>query len=121
MKLHQKFSLPVACFALGLLAIPLGLQSKTDKRAMGTVMGIPFFLLYYILLSVGWALGESGTLHPVVGMWSPNIIMAAFGIYLYRRAMKDQPLQFDRLFKYAKFWLWIPRRQTCKPPKSEGK
>ncbi len=109
MKLHQKFSLPVACFALGLLAIPLGMQSKTDKRAVGTVMGIPFFLLYYILLSAGWALGESGTLHPVVGMWSPNIVMAAFGIYLYRQAMKDRPVQFGRLFGYTKFRQWISR------------
>ncbi|MGD9189468.1 MAG: LPS export ABC transporter permease LptF [Desulfobacteraceae bacterium] len=115
MKLHQKFSLPVACFALGLLAIPLGMQSKTDKRAMGIVMGIPFFLLYYILLSVGWALGESGTLHPVVGMWAPNIILVAIGIYLYRRSMQDRPLQFGRLFQYAKFRQWIPRRQTAKP------
>jgi lipopolysaccharide export system permease protein len=109
MKLHQKFSLPVACFALGLLAIPLGMQSKTEKRAVGIVMGIPFFLFYYILLSVGWALGESGTLHPVVGMWAPNIILAAIGIYLYRRSMQDRPLQFGRLLKHAKFWLRIPR------------
>jgi lipopolysaccharide export system permease protein len=91
------------------------MQSKTEKRAVGIVMGIPFFLLYYILLSVGWALGESGTLHPVVGMWAPNIIVAAIGIYLYRQAMKDRPLHFDRLFKFFKFWLWIPRRQACKP------
>jgi lipopolysaccharide export system permease protein len=109
MKLHQKFSLPVACFALGLLAIPLGMQSKTDKRSVGVVMGIPFFLLYYILLSVGWALGESGTLHPVVGMWAPNVIMATIGIYLYRRVLQDRPLQLGRLFQHAKFRLWIPR------------
>jgi lipopolysaccharide export system permease protein len=119
MKLHQKFSLPVACFALGLLAIPLGIQSKTEKRAVGTVMGIPFFLLYYILLSVGWALGESGTMHPVVSMWAPNVIMAAFGIYLYRQALKDRPIRFGWLLKYAKFWLWIPRRRTSKPPRQE--
>jgi lipopolysaccharide export system permease protein len=119
MKLHQKFSLPVACFALGLVAIPLGMQSKTDKRAVGIVMGIPFFLLYYILLSVGWALGESGTVHPVVGMWAPNIIMAAIGIYLYRRSMQDRPLQFGRLFKYAKFRQWVPRRDTAKPSHRE--
>lgn len=119
MKLHQKFSLPVACFALGLLAMPLGMQSKTGKRSVGIVMGIPFFLLYYILLSMGWALGESGTLHPVVGMWAPNIIIAAIGIYLYRRALKDRPLQFGGLFKYAKFRLWMPRRQICKPSQRE--
>jgi lipopolysaccharide export system permease protein len=114
MKLHEKFALPTACFALGLLAIPLGMQSKTDKRAMGTVVGIIMFLLYFILLLVGWALGESGTLPPAVGMWSPNTIMALIGIILYTRTMKDRPVRFDLLIKYAQFWLWLPRRRKCK-------
>ena len=114
MKLHEKFALPAACFALGLLAIPLGLQSKSDKRAMGTIVGIVMFLFYFILLLAGWALGESGTLPPVVGMWSPNIIMALIGILLYRRTMKDQPVRLDLLIKYVKFWQWLPRRRICK-------
>ena len=114
MKLHEKFALPAACFALGLLAIPLGLQSKSDKRAMGTVVGIVMFLFYFILLLVGWALGESGTLPPAVGMWSPNTIMALIGIILYGRTMKDRPVRFDLLIKYTKFWLWLPRRRKFK-------
>jgi lipopolysaccharide export system permease protein len=115
MRLHQAFSLPVACFALGLLAIPLGMQSKTGKRAVGIVTGIPFFLLYYILLSVGWALGESGTLHPVVGMWAPNAITVAIGIYLYHRSLQDRPFQFGQLFKRADARVRNARRRTRKP------
>jgi lipopolysaccharide export system permease protein len=114
MRFHQIFSLPVACFALGLLAIPLGMQSKTGKRTVGIVTGIPFFLLYYILLSVGWALGESGTLYPVVGMWAPNGIMATIGIYLYHRSLHDRPLRFGRLLKPADFRQWVSRVRACK-------
>ena len=91
MKFHEKFALPFACFALGLMAIPLGMQSKRGKRSMGTVTGIILFLTYYILLSMGWSFGESGTLPPVVGMWCPNILISAVGLYLYRRMVKDRP------------------------------
>ncbi len=92
MKYHEKFSIPFACFALGILALPLGLQSKTDKKLGGIITGLVLFLVYYLLLSVGWSFGESGAYPPVVGMWMPNIIMGGIGLYLYSRAAKDRPL-----------------------------
>jgi lipopolysaccharide export system permease protein len=106
MKFHEKFALPIACFALGFLAIPLGMQPNRGKRSVGTVIGISLFLLYYILLSMGWSIGESGTVPPVAGMWGPNILMTAIGIYLYRRVLLDRPMTFEgvqRLFFFLKF------------------
>ncbi len=88
MKFHEKFALPIACFTLGLVSIPLGMQAKRGKRSMGTVLGIILFLTYYIMLSVGWSFGESGTLPPLVGMWAPNIVMGGIGIFLYGRMIK---------------------------------
>jgi len=88
MKFHEKFALPFACFALGLVAMPLGMRARRGKRSMGTVLGIILFLAYYILLSTGWSLGESGTLPPVVGMWTPNVVMGAVGVFLLARMTK---------------------------------
>ncbi len=85
MKFHEKFALPFACFTLGLVAMPLGMQARRGKRSMGTVLGIILFLSYYILLSAGWSFGESGALSPVVGMWTPNAVMGAVGIFLLAR------------------------------------
>jgi lipopolysaccharide export system permease protein len=85
MKFHEKFALPFACFTLGLAAMPLGMRAQRGKRSMGTVLGIILFLAYYILLSAGWSLGESGTLPPLVGMWAPNLFMGAIGIFLLVR------------------------------------
>ncbi len=93
MRYHEKFALPFACFVLGLVAIPLGIQSKRSTRSAGTVMGIVLFLSYYILLTVGWAFGESGTLPPVAGMWIPNIIVGSIGIFLYIRMIQGRPVQ----------------------------
>ena len=102
MEYHEKMAMPAACLALGLMALPLGLQSRTDKRSMGIVMGIILFLLYYLVLSMGYALGESGTLPPVVGMWAPNAIMTIAGIYFYARAVKDRPLLPEALPAFLK-------------------
>lgn len=109
MKYHEKFALPFACFTLGLLAIPLGMQSRRGKRSAGAVIGIILFLTYYMLLSVGWSFGESGTLPPVVGMWAPNLLMGAIGIGLYWRMIKDQPVSF--LEKGSAIFRWMLRRK----------
>jgi lipopolysaccharide export system permease protein len=92
---HRKFSIPFACIALGLLAVPFGIQSKRAKRSYGLALGLIFFLVYYLLLSAGWVLGEAGVYPPVVGMWVPNIVMGGAGIFFLTRAASERPLMID--------------------------
>jgi len=98
MELHRKFSLPFACIALGLLAMPLGVQSKSAKRSFGLILGLFFFLLYYLLLSAGTVFGKTGTIPPEVGMWFPNFIMGSTGLYFLFRTVKERPLQINNMF-----------------------
>jgi lipopolysaccharide export system permease protein len=95
LKYHKKFSIPVACVAMGLLAMPLGIQARNSKKAFGIGLGLFFFLLYYILLSVGTAFGENGNYPPVVGMWMPNVILGGFGIYLLVLSAKEKAVSFN--------------------------
>ena len=97
LKYYKKFSIPVACLAMGLLAMPLGIQTRHSKKAFGIGLGLLFFLLYYMLLSVGTALGENGRYPPVVGMWMPNVVLGGFGIYLLVRAAKEKQITFHWL------------------------
>lgn len=98
MEFHKKFSIPFSCFVLGLLAVPLGIQSRAATRSYGIGLGLAFFLVYYILLSAGWVFGEAGVYPPLVGMWVPNIVMGAIGIYLLRRIVKERPVRLDLLY-----------------------
>jgi len=90
MELHKKFSIPIACFALGLLAVPLGIQSGSTKKSFGLVLGMIFFLIYYLLLTAGLVFGETGACPPVVGMWVPNIVMGGLGLYLLFKTANDR-------------------------------
>jgi len=94
MELHRKFSIPFACVALAVLAVPLGVQSVSSKRSAGLGIGLFSFLLYYLLLSAGTVLGEAGIVMPGIGMWVPNLIMGGLGIYLFIKMAKDQPPAF---------------------------
>ncbi len=94
MEFHKKFSLPFACLAMGVLAVPLGVGSKFSRRSFGLGLGLTFFLFYYLLLSAGLVFGETGAYPPVIGMWVPNLVMGAIGLYLLVRAAQDRPIQF---------------------------
>ena len=95
--LHQRYSIPVACLALGLLAFPLGIQSKTSKRSFGLILCLFFFFMYYLLLTAGYSFGKSGVLPPVIGVWLPNFVMIAIGLFFLIQTGKDKSLKIDLL------------------------
>ncbi len=94
---YRKFSIPAACVAMGLLALPLGLQRRNANKAFGIGLGLFFFLLYYVLLSVGTTLGESRLYPPLLGMWTPNAVLGGFGLLLLLRSAKEKNLSFSWL------------------------
>jgi len=96
MQLHEKFSVPFACLALGLLSFPLGVQSNSTRKSSGLSLGLFFFLLYYLLLAAGWSVGESGAYPPFIGMWMPNVVLGCAGVYLLIRNAKDRPVRMPK-------------------------
>ena len=104
MELHKKFSLSIACFTLGILAVSLGIQSRSSKKSYGLVLGLVFFLTYYLLLSLGLVFGETGAYPPAIGMWVPNYIMGGLGLYLLFRTANERSVRIDFLaFVFKKF------------------
>ncbi|MDD4464477.1 MAG: LptF/LptG family permease, partial [Desulfobacterales bacterium] len=109
MEFHKKFSLPFACFPLGLLAIPLGIHSRMRRKFWGIGLGLFFFLLYYMMLSAGLVFGEAGIYPPAVGMWAPNGVMGGIGLFLLVRAARERYFEMDgmigRIKRLKERWL----------------
>ncbi|MGD9078183.1 MAG: LPS export ABC transporter permease LptF [Desulfobacterales bacterium] len=100
LELHRRFSIPFGCFTLGLLAVPLGVQAKSAKRSFGLVLGLVFFLLYYLLMSLGKVYGETGAYPPMIGMWLPNVIIGGVGIYFLIRTANERTLKIDMIYAW---------------------
>ncbi|MCF8025374.1 MAG: LPS export ABC transporter permease LptF [Desulfobacteraceae bacterium] len=102
MEFHRKFSIPFACIALAVLAMPLGVRSFSAKKSAGLGMGLICFLLYYLILSGGMVLGEAVRYHPAPLLWLPNFIMGGAGVYLLVKAAKDSPVVFFSVFSKSR-------------------
>jgi lipopolysaccharide export system permease protein len=98
LELHRRFAIPFGCFALGLLAVPLGVQSKSAKRSFGLFLGLLFYLFYYLLMSVGKIYGETGAYPPAIGMWLPNFVMGGLGLYFLIRTVNERTLKVDAIY-----------------------
>jgi lipopolysaccharide export system permease protein len=86
---HQKLSLPFTGMVFGLFGIPLGLRPHRTSTSIGLGLSLVFILLFYVLMTVGRALGENGTLPPALGSWAPNLIFGAIGFIMLIRASKS--------------------------------
>ena len=97
-ELNKKLSIPLSCIVFGILGIPLGIRESRSGKSRGFVVGLLVVLIYYMLLLCGEALGETGKLSPIIGVWAPNLIFGAAGVYIFIRATKEKPLRFDAYY-----------------------
>ena len=101
-ELMNKFSIPFACLTLGLLAVPLGIQSKARRQSYGLGLGLVFFLFYYLLLSLGWVFGKTGYYPPEIGIWVPNIVIGTLAAVFIMITVKEGPINL-----FSTFVQWI--------------
>lgn len=78
-ELHKRFALPAACLVLGLCALPLAFLFQGMNRQFGLVAALGLFLMYYLMISAGVSLAETGKINPGIAMWMPNLIFLAGG------------------------------------------
>ena len=53
-----------------------------------------WLLAYYVLLSFGKALGDKGSLHPILALWLPNLTVGCIALVFFRKAMRESPSGF---------------------------
>ena len=98
---HHRRVLPVGCFLLSLLGLPLGLQAGPGRKAAGIPLGLGFFVLYYVAFTMCRTLVEDMALPLVFGMWLPNIIFAAITILIFWRVEQERPIFSEKLVDFT--------------------
>ncbi|AZR73941.1 permease [Anoxybacter fermentans] len=85
---YQRFAIPFSCFIFALIGAPLGLQPNRSGSSIGLGLSIIVIFIYYVVLTMGGALGQAGTISPILGAWLPNVIFALVGICLIYKASR---------------------------------
>lgn len=114
-KIHQKFSIPVACLVFGLIGIALGATNRRDGALGSFVMGLVVIFLYYVPMYLGPALTKGGLIAPWVAAWLPNMLLGVVGVLLFRWRGRsaDRPLTIP----LPRLPAWASRlRRAPRPP-----
>ncbi len=98
--MHRRLSLPFACVVFSLIALPLSTQLGGVQRSHGFALTLGVLFAYYLLLTVGEALGKKEVLPPPIALWLPNIVLGMAGLYLFQRARQERPFFTPRAWLY---------------------
>ncbi len=82
--LHLKLALPAASLIMMLVAIPLAARgTRVSSLAAGVGLGFVLGFGYFVLVAFARALGQGGTLPPLVAAWAANgVFLMLAGYYL---------------------------------------
>jgi LPS export ABC transporter permease LptF/LPS export ABC transporter permease LptG len=119
-EIHKKFALPFACLVFALLGLPLGVMTGRAGRTGGFSLGLAIILLYYALLTVGEKTAMDGGISPFLGMWGPDIALAAAGLALLLRAGRDAPAFPGRGLFQRRFDGRATRALPAPPPRARS-
>ena len=107
-EIYKKYSIPFACIVFVLVGAPLGIMARQGGLAIGGVLSLAFFLIYWTFLIGGEQLADRRIVDPVIAMWAPNLLVGAGGIYLVVRTVKEVTfISWDGWKRW--FQLGVPR------------
>lgn len=82
-ELWDKLALPLTTLAFVLIGVPLAITPPRVRYNRGFLFSIFIIFAYYLIRALSISFGEAGTLAPFLAAWMPNIVLTAFGAYLY--------------------------------------
>lgn len=85
-KYYQRFAIPWASVVFVLVGAPLAVSHHRTSSSVGVGLSVLIIFVYYVLLSLGQALGDGGEIPPVLAAWLPNILLGGVGTILCLRA-----------------------------------
>ena len=82
-QLFDKLALPLATIVFVLVGVPLAITPPRVRYNRGFLFSILIIFAFYVLRALSISFGNTGTIPPWIAAWLPDIILAAFGGFLY--------------------------------------
>ena len=98
-EIHKKFSTSFACLIFVLIGAPLGIMARKGGIGTGIIYSLAFFVIYWICLIGGENLADRLIISPELAMWSSNVIIGVFGIFITTAMVRDRFTGDSKFFR----------------------
>ena len=114
-EMYRKFTLSVACILLFMIGAPLGSIIRKGGLGSPLVFSIIFFVLFYLLNTIGERLARQGVVSCFTGMWLSSFVLFPIGLFLTIKAMRD-----SQLFNNEAYFRFFKKLRSFIKSKREG-
>lgn len=103
MRIHTKFSIPVACLVFAVIGLGLGVTSRKEGKLGSFVLGTGVIFAYYVVMYLGEAMAKARLIPPPLAMWLPNILLGIGGVLLvvWRSSSVERRISIPLPFRRA--------------------
>lgn len=84
--LYNKFALPMASLVFAMLALPLGIKPHRSGTSYGMGLSVTIILVYWLVWHFMTGFAEEGTISPMVGAFTADILGLVTAALLLKRA-----------------------------------
>ncbi len=85
---HQRTSWPFATYILVLIGVSISSRKTRGGLGLNIAIGLILCVTYIFFMQISTTFATVGSMSPLLAVWTPNIIFAGIGAYLYRIAPK---------------------------------
>ncbi|MEM0940289.1 MAG: LptF/LptG family permease [Bacteroidota bacterium] len=100
----KKYAMSLACIIMFMIGAPLGAIIKKGGLGVPVIIAILFFIIYYIIGSIGKQQTKELQMDPYTSAWMANAMLFPFGLFFLRQARIDA-----RLFDIDIYNIWIEK------------
>lgn len=101
---YKKYAQAFSCIVMFLIGAPLGAIIKRGGLGFPVIISIFFFIIFYVLTSVGDKWAKSGVVDGFYAAWMANFVLFPVGVFFLKQARKDAKI-FDSDF----YSVWIDK------------
>jgi len=102
---HQQFSWAFICVLFLFIGAPMGSIIRKGGYGYPLLVSIILFMIFVILNILGEKMNKSQFLSPYVAAWLPVVVLLPFAIFITKKAVNDEQLNFGFFQKVKMFFM----------------
>lgn len=85
---YQRTSWPFATYILVLIGVSISSRKTRGGLGLNVAIGLVLCVTYIFFMQISTTFSTVGSMNPLLAVWTPNILFAGIGAYLYHIAPK---------------------------------
>ncbi len=87
-EIHRRYAFSMACLALAMIAVPLGINARRKETSTGLALSILVGLGYFLFFMIAGQFQKNSGNTAIILYWLPNILCLALGTHLFFKARR---------------------------------